>query len=340
MRERDHYAAPTSGAWSQARNVRWLSSIVKRPTRPARIIRSNLTWIRVPAGPRPHDIDRTFDKEFGMQLTERVSRAAFVGALIGAIFLTGCASPTPDSSGASSPLGSGAGVTATDASRLTRSGFLSDYGRLKPTSWGGGLECWRETHFDARRFDKVLISRIQVTLAPKPGEASAVDPADLKTLTDYFHDALANALKPQMAVADRAGPGVVVMRIALTRLVPTGVAESVAGTLVPYGYVVEAGSGVATGRPAGSTPYLGETGIEMQFRDGATGAVIGECRDTEIGRKYAADANAGATGALQTWASGYLNSFEQWSYAKDAFDKWATLVAQRFAQLRAEAPAR
>ena len=95
---------------------------------------------------------------------------------------------------------------------------------------------------------------------------------------------------------------------------------------------------MATGRPAGSTPYLGETGMEMQFRDGASGTILGECRDTEIGRKYAADLNSSATGAAQTWASGYLNSFQSWSYAKDAFDKWAAMTAKRFAQLRGVAP--
>jgi hypothetical protein len=72
----------------------------------------------------------------------------------------------------------------------------------------------------------------------------------------------------------------------------------------------------------------------MQFRDGASGTIVGECRDTEIGRKYAADANSGTAGAAQTWASGYLNSFQAWSYAKNAFDKWSLLVAQRMAYLR------
>jgi hypothetical protein len=76
--------------------------------------------------------------------------------------------------------------------------------------------------------------------------------------------------------------------LALTDLVPTGVGQSILGTAVPYGFVAEAASGVATGRPAGPTPYLGETGIEVQFRDGTTGQILGECRDAQIGRKYAA----------------------------------------------------
>ncbi len=256
-------------------------------------------------------------------------RALGVGVLAAAALLAGC-----ETTG--SMFGSGADVTASDPTRMTRSGFLSDYGRLQPTAWGQGIECWRIPDLDAKRYGKVLISRIVVSIAPPVGEdvGTTIDPTDLKTLTDYFHDSLIKALKPQMQVVDKAGAGVVVMRIALTDLVPTQVSRSAVGTLIPYGFVAEAGSGVASGRPAGSTPYLGETGMEMQFRDGASAAILAECRDTEIGRKYALDDKASAAGAAQTWASGYLNSFEAWAYAKNAFDKWSALVAQRFAVLR------
>ncbi len=140
--------------------------------------------------------------------------------------------------------------------------------------------------------------------------------------------------KLKMQVVDNPGPGVVVIGIALTSLVPTSVSKSVTGTLIPYAFIAEAGSGVASGRPAGSTPYMGETGMEMTFRDGASGAVLGECRDTEIGRKYAADASSNAVGTVQTWTGGYVNSFQAWSYAKNAFDKWSMLVAKRLADLR------
>lgn len=256
-----------------------------------------------------------------------------VAVLAGCAFLAGCA-------GDSAIMGSGTSITATDKARLTQSGFLSDYARLKPTPWGDGIECWRAPNLDARSFDKVMVSRIVVSLAPSKDKNAEqmIDPSDLKTLTDYFHNSLDKALKPQMKIVDKAGPGVVVIRIALTDLVPTKVTDSLAGTLIPYAFIAEAGSGVATGRPAGSTPYMGETGMEMQFRDGATGAILAECRDTQIGRKYAADVNAGAVGTAQTWAGGYLNSFQAWSYAKNAFDKWSLLVAERFAKLRGVTP--
>ncbi len=137
-----------------------------------------------------------------------------------------------------------------------------------------------------------------------------------------------------MEVVDKPGPGVLVLRIALTDLVPTNVAESVVGTAVPYGFVAEAATGAASGLPAGATPYLGETAIELQLRDGATRAIVAECEDTEIGRKYAADLDAGAAGAAQAWMNGYVSSFSSWSYAKDAFDKWAALTARRLVALR------
>jgi hypothetical protein len=250
--------------------------------------------------------------------------------LAGAVLATGCGSLE------STVLGSGASVTASDPARLTRSGFLSDYGRLAPVDWAQGIQCWRAPGLDARKYDKVLIARMTVTL--KPGQEHGIDPSDLKALTDYFHASLVKALSPQMKVVDKPGRGVLVLRIALTNLAPTGIAESVTGTVVPYAFIAEAGSGVATGRPAGSTPYMGETGMEMQFRDGETNKVLGECRDTEIGRKYAADLDSNAVGAAQTWASGYLNSFQSWAYARNAFDKWAALTAKRIAALRGVSP--
>jgi hypothetical protein len=226
---------------------------------------------------------------------------------------------------------SGAAVTVTDPRRLTRSGFLSNYDKLKKTEWGNGIECWRDPGLDAKKYDKVMISRIVVSLKPSDGKDTLVDPSDLKKLTDYFSESLVKALKPQMAIVSAPEPGAVMIAVALTSLKPTSVARSVTGTLIPFGFVAEAGSGVATGGPAGSTPYLGETGMEMQFLDATSGAVLGECRDTTVGRKYAAEMDSSV---VDTWANGYMNSFQAWSYAKNAFDKWSLLVAQRFAELR------
>ena len=254
-------------------------------------------------------------------------RAVGASALGALLVLGGCASPGGGSGGGSS------GIVASEASasNVARVGFLTDYARLRPQA-GGGMLCWRSPDVDWKRYDKVLFERIQVYIAP--GSQKPVDPTDLRMLIDYFHGALVKAIRAEAQVVNAAGPGVLRVQIALTSLVPTNTVESLAGTAVPYGFVAEIGSGAATGRPAGSTPYLGQTGLEVKFRDGASGKIVAECADTEIGRKYAADLNAGASGAAEAWVNGYLESFTQWSYAKDAFDKWAAVFAQRFAALR------
>ncbi|HWS01918.1 MAG TPA: DUF3313 domain-containing protein [Gammaproteobacteria bacterium] len=268
-----------------------------------------------------------YDTSVRAEVCGRFARSMSLCAVLGAMLLSGCASTGSDVTT----------VTVTDPTRLTQSGFLSDYKRLETTSWGGGIECWRDPGLDATKYDKILISNILVSLKPKDGENPMIDPSDLKVLTDYFHNSLVNAFKPQMGIVTEPVSGTIVMRIALTSLLPTQVSRSVTGTLIPYGFVAEAGSGPASGRPAGTTPYLGETGMEMQFVDGATGSIVGECRDTELGRKYAAELDSGADGAAGTWASGYVNAFQSWSYAKNAFDKWSLLTAQRFAELQGKA---
>ncbi len=47
-------------------------------------------------------------------------------------------------------LGTGASVTAIDSARLTQSGFLTNYAKLKSVVAMQGIECWRDTRFDPK----------------------------------------------------------------------------------------------------------------------------------------------------------------------------------------------
>ena len=258
-------------------------------------------------------------------------RVLATGALVGTVLLAGCAAPGPTSSAP------GTGTSGTVASEVTaanvrRVGFLTDYSRLQPMPGGSGLLCWQNAGTNWKQFDKVMFERIQVFL--KPGSTQSVDPTDLKMLIDYFHGDLVKAIQPEAQIVNAAGPGVLRVRFALTDLVPTNTIASLAGTATPYGFVAEMGAGAVTGKPVGSTPYLGQTGMEVQFREGVSGQLVGECADREIGLKYAADLNSGAAGAAENWVNGYMDSFSQWTYAKTAFDKWAAEFARRLAVLR------
>jgi hypothetical protein len=248
------------------------------------------------------------------------------------IGLAGCA-PSGGPSGAGTASTAGVVASTQTAANVRRVGILTDYSRLAAMPGGGGMLCWRAQGVDWKAYDKIMLERIQVFLDPA-SDARPIDPTDLKMLIDYFHDAVVRDLSPRMQFVKQTGPGVLRVRFALTSLVPTNTVASLAGTAAPYGFVAEIGSGAATGRPVGSTPYLGRTGMEVQFRDGASGRIVAECADTEIGLKYAADLNQGASGAAEAWVNGYVDSFTSWSYAKDAFDKWAAAFAQRLRELQ------
>ena len=211
--------------------------------------------------------------------------------------------------------------------------FLSDYERLKPVEDMEGAEAWRVAGVDWKKFNKVLIERIKVFLTDE-GERKPIDPTDLKMLIDYFYRALVKELEPVVEIVEKEGPGVLRIRIAIVDLVPTEAYRSVIGTAVPYGFTAEYASGPATGRPAGSTPYLGKTGIEAQFIDGGSKKVIAEFSDLRVGKKYGADLAKSAPDAAMKWATGYLDSFTTWGYAKEAFKMWAARLRERFDELR------
>jgi len=223
--------------------------------------------------------------------------------------------------------------TTTPAKTPERSGFLSNYDLLKPIKGGDGAQSWRSQDLDWKKYDKILIERMQVFIK-QDSENKGIDPTDLKMLTDYFYQALVKELESTAQIVDKAGPDVIGLRIAIVNLVPTKYALSIAGTLTPYAFVAEAASGPASGRPAGSTPYLGETGIEVQIVDGGSGQVLAEFSDNRFGKKYDLDTSKSTTGAAEQWAKGYVNSFTTWSYAKMAFDQWAELLKKRFNELR------
>ena len=80
-------------------------------------------------------------------LRSRVIVAAVLCALV-AGGLSGCKTYE-------AALGTGENVTAIDTARLTQSGFLTNYAKLKPVAALQGIECWRDTRFDPKKYKKI-----------------------------------------------------------------------------------------------------------------------------------------------------------------------------------------
>jgi hypothetical protein len=227
-------------------------------------------------------------------------------ALSVAFLLGGCATPG----------GTGAGSAPPYAD------VLRYPDRLKPAAEGDDALIWVDPSFDFAKYDKFLIENIRIHLADDAAY-KAVDPTELKTLTDYLYNAIVKALKPNYKVVSKPGPGVLRVRIVITNLVPTKPEYSVVALVVPYATVVDLASGPASGGPVGSTSYLGRTGIAGSLIDALTNQVVAEYADNEVGRKYVVDTREGVTKAVTTGVTDYVAAYSTWAYAKQAFDGWA-----------------
>ncbi len=228
-------------------------------------------------------------------------------ALSAALLVGGCATP---------------GATGGSSAAPAYADFLSHPDRLKPVAGDDGAMLWIDPGIDLAKYDKFLIERIQVHMADDAAY-KAVDPTELKAMTDYLYNAITKALKPTYKVVSKPGPGVLSVRIAITNLVPTKPEYSVAALVIPYATVADIASGAASGRPAGSTAYLGRTGIAGSLIESRTNRVVAEYADDEVGRKYVVDTSKGVTNAVTTGVDDYLSSYSSWAYAKQAFDGWA-----------------
>lgn len=208
--------------------------------------------------------------------------------------------------------------------------------RLRPAPDGSGALQWQVPDAELRKYRRVALERIQVRLADD-AQYKSIDPADMKALVDYFHGAIVKALGERYPIAEQPGPDVLRVRIIIFDLVPTRPEVSAAVFLTPYAMVPDLLSGPATGRTAGSAPYLGRTGIAVQFRDGETGREVGEYADTRFGRKYVIDTSEGVLNAATTGIGDYLKAFSTWDYARQAIDQWAALFRARLDRIHAAA---
>ncbi|MBK8535114.1 MAG: DUF3313 family protein [Candidatus Competibacteraceae bacterium] len=176
---------------------------------------------------------------------------------------------------------------------------MSDPGRLQPVPGDSGAYQWADSNVNLARYNKILLERIQVQLT-SDADYKAVDPTQLKMLVDYAHQAIVKALGNAYRLSPNPGRDVLRVRISLSIWCPqTGNERGCAGGALCHNS--RSGLGAASGGPMGSTPYLGRTGIAVQFIDTETSRVIAEYADTRVGRKYVVDTSQGIDSAVHDW---------------------------------------
>ena len=121
------------------------------------------------------------------------------------------------------------------ASKVTQpdeySGFLSDYSQLKEAKSPSGAEVmrWVDPKLDLSRYTAVYIEPTQ--FYPKPQATAKIPDSTLNGINTYFNQALKRELGKSLPLANGPGPGVMVVRAAITAV------SSKTEGLKPYEFV-------------------------------------------------------------------------------------------------------
>jgi hypothetical protein len=147
-------------------------------------------------------------------------------------------------------------------------------------------------------------------------------------MTDYFREAIARELGSDYPIVTEPGPDVLRLRIAVTDLVPTKTAVTVLVLVTPYATVADLASGAASKGGAGSAPYLGRAGIEVEGIDSVTLQQVFAYMEERYGKKYDAE-NPGS----------YFKAYTEWGYVQQAFDFWAKKFRTRLDEIHGKTKA-
>jgi len=179
-----------------------------------------------------------------------------------------------------------------------QSGFLGDYSKLKMDDRfkDEGLLIQVNEDLDLGNFDKILIKYPLIYLQNQDGPVE-INSRELIMLSDYFHEKLIGALEDNYTLADEPGPGVLVIRVAITNVVPIRAKKAAVTKMVLKVVNLD----------------MGGASIEAEFIDGGTGKQLLALTDTESGKRFA----IGSAG-MKTW--GHTKSaFKNWSKRLSTF---------------------
>ena len=200
----------------------------------------------------------------------------------------------------------------TPSSRV--SGFLGDYSGLTPDPKNGDLLIYEKSANSIKGYRKFILEPVTVYLLPE-AQNRGIDPDDLDRLARYFTDAIEDQLlaSDRYEVVTEPGPGVLVLRVAITNVEPTGKVTNavVKGGATAASIAVAPGASLALPRLK-----VGKVEIEGEMVDSVSGERVAAFVTGKSGRR---------------WFSG-LNAYKRWGDIESAFRSWAKNFCKRLDQ--------
>jgi hypothetical protein len=194
----------------------------------------------------------------------------------------------------------------------TQSGFLGDYSRLRPVPGQKKAMRYMAPGFKLGAYKKVMVEPVRVALA-HDSNAYVFEPLEMHKLSGALKEAVETELRGVVMVVDRAGPGVLVVRAALTDVTTANVAKGTASKLTPVGLglnLVKLSSG-------NGTVGVGSATIEAELIDGGTQRRVAAFMDKQIGRRPDG-----------------RDLDKRWENAEGAFQYWAKRFRQRLIEAK------
>ena len=199
------------------------------------------------------------------------------------------------------------------ASKVTQpdeySGFLSDYSHLKEAKSPSGAEVmrWVDPSLNLNNYTAVFIEPTQ--FYPKPQATTKIPDSTLNGINTYYSQALKRELAKSLPLASAPGPGVIVVRAAITAV------SSKTESLKPYEYIPVALVAAAVSTGTGKRDQETTLGTEAQFLDGGSGKVLAQVVRKGTGKPLSNDAQVMKADDVKSVIDGWASDLHQ-SYVK------------------------
>ncbi|MCL9658363.1 DUF3313 domain-containing protein [Pseudomonas protegens] len=187
------------------------------------------------------------------------------------------------------------------------SGFLQDYSRLKEAKSPSGVEVmrWIDPKLDVGRYRSIYIEPTQ--FYPQPQATAKIPQSTLDGINQYYDQALRREAARSLPLAQGSGPGVLVVRAAITAV------SSKTEGLKPYEIIPVALVAAAVSTASGIRDQQTTLGTEAVFLDGSSGKVIAQVVRKGTGKPLENDTQVmkadDVKNVIDGWAADFHQSF-------------------------------
>ena len=189
------------------------------------------------------------------------------------------------------------------------SGFLKDYSQLREAKSPSGAEVmrWIDPKIDISKFTSVYIEPTQ--LYPKPQPTVKIPQQTLNGITSYYDQALKRELGKSLPLASGPGPGVIVVRAAITAV------SSKTEGLHAYEVIPVALVAAAVSTASGIRDQETTLATEAVFLDGGTNKVAAQVVRKGTGKPLENDSQVMKADDVKSVIDGWASDLHQ-SYLK------------------------